>query len=259
MSFKQWLLTEEQGRYKNLAVFDFDGTVVHSPTKPQPHEDNRDWNGKDWWGSPHSLLSPEHGGFYNGGYNVEVVDAFKKAKADPSTYAILLTGRRGVVAPHVRNVLRGLGLYGKRNIHPDNHAELSHSQQVVDSGLDQKHPEEDHPHAHDEFYTGDHTKASGYPTRYSKKRKMDVPDDGTFSHKSHVLESLIAKNGGYEKVDLWDDRADHLDMFKKLAQNYVKNNVVKEFIIHQVFEPKHHGQQASVVHYPITADSQWNA
>ncbi len=106
LSFRLWL---ESAHMKNrLVVFDFDGTLANVPERPAK------WGGKDWWGHPDSL-SDEH---YDGGVNHEVVEAMRTAKADPDAHVILLTGRRGIISPSVRKVLRANSLYGKRII-PD--------------------------------------------------------------------------------------------------------------------------------------------
>ena len=108
-SFNNWLVLREQSENNTvLAVFDFDGTVANVPEKPSPDDDKHHWDGKDWWGSSASLESP----FYDGWVNDEVVSAFKKANSNPETHAILLTGRRSVVAPWVKKVLDNIGLGG---------------------------------------------------------------------------------------------------------------------------------------------------
>ena len=94
-----------------LAVFDFDGTLANTPLKPQSKEemDAMGWDGRDWWGSQASL--PDGITF-----NDEVVRAFLEAKQDPETHAVLMTGRRGITADRVRQMLANQGLVGRRQI-----------------------------------------------------------------------------------------------------------------------------------------------
>jgi len=71
-----------------LALFDFDGTLFRSPDQPEW------WPYKEWASNPHSLIEPcvpkEPGSSW---WNQEVVEAAKKAIADPDTWAVLATGR----------------------------------------------------------------------------------------------------------------------------------------------------------------------
>ena len=250
IGFKEWIMSE-QFKKTRLSVFDFDGTVANVPEKPDPSAPTRGWTGKDWWGSRASLTPPHEGGFYEGGVNHEVVDAFKEAKADPNTHAILLTGRRGVAAPYVRRVLRDNGLFGKRMVDPNSTKAQQSFDNQLGSQKDVLHPDEDNHDGHEEYYTGDHTGHENYPTTYSKKKKKDVPDGGTLAHKKHVIESLVKGNDGFDVVEIWDDRLDHLESFKKIGEELMKSGLVKQYLIHQVYPPANPHGQATIKHIDL--------
>ena len=130
------------GMKTKLEIYDFDGTIANVPERPGQHDDKRGWSGKDWWGSPQSLLPESEGGFYESSVNQEVVDAFKAAKADPNTDAIMLTGRRGIVAPYVRRILRANGLFGRRMIADENAESLHKWKKSIEAGIDEIHANE---------------------------------------------------------------------------------------------------------------------
>lgn len=237
-TFKQWKENKETAR--NLAVFDFDGTIANVPERPQ------DWEGKDWWGNRASLTPPEEGGFYDGSVNPEVVEAFHKAKADPQTQTIVLTGRRGIIAPHVRNVLRNNNLFGKR---------MFGSKEDMDKYGKDQHPKENDPEAHEEYFVGDFNNHPDFPKLQGKKGL--VPDGSTFAHKKFVIEKKVAENGGYDSVEIWDDRKDHIDLFKSVGKELMKRGQVKSFTIHQVYPPSYPGVPATIVNIPVTLDTTW--
>lgn len=221
--FKNWIL-KEQSMKSRLVIFDFDGTVAKVPERPETGDEY--WDGRDWWGSEASLSSPH----YDGSVHPEVIEAFKQAKADPNAHTILLTGRRGVIAHGVRNILRSHGLYGKRVIHDDHKDALSHYKKMVDQGKDVSHPDE----SHEEYYSGDWITHPDYPTKNGKKGL--VKDGSTFAHKRFVIENLIKKNGGFQIIEIWDDRVDHLELFIQIGKNLLSNKKVSEFVIHQVYD-----------------------
>ncbi len=247
---------------RRLAIFDFDGTLARVPEKPvitpeasaavaklrhakakqksaqkgtnadrkraalemrnteeKVHELLGGWDGADWWGSQASLSEPH----YDKQMNDEVVDAMRQARVDPETRVVMLTGRRGVVAHDVRNVLQHHGLVGKRQIPDSNQKALDHHQ----GG---EHPEEDHHHAHDEFYSGDHRTEANYP----KNPKSGKPKGDTWTHKTYAVKNLM--HAGIEIVETWDDRADHVIEWHRLGKELLKKwPNLKTFTIHRVF------------------------
>lgn len=219
--------------YTKLAIFDFDGTIAFVPERPGPSDPKHNWNGKDWWGS-HDSLTPPH---YNGEVNDVVIDAFKKAKADPSTRAVLLTGRRGLVADPVRNILRDNGLIGKRII-PDSNKKLSHT----------PFSDENHPEAHEEYFNGDHSTEEDYPKTHKGK-----PEGGTLIFKHYILTKKLF-NQNVEEIDIWDDRADHMPSWIKIGVELQKNYPnLQRYTIHRVF-PNEGGHIQTI---PVKKDSQW--
>jgi hypothetical protein len=116
---------------RRLAIFDFDGTLVNTPEpehgRPQYTQlTNKPWEIKDkataiqhgfdpnfrrfgWWGRPETLQAPLFKPTPDK-LNPEVAEAFRQAKADPSTYTIVMTGRHSKLEPQVRSVLNGYGL-----------------------------------------------------------------------------------------------------------------------------------------------------
>lgn len=184
-SFNNWLALREQSENNTvLAVFDFDGTVANVPEKPSPDDDKHHWDGKDWWGSSASLESP----FYDGWVNDEVVSAFKKANSNPETHAILLTGRRSVVAPWVKKVLDNIGLGGV-----------------------------------EQHFNGDHRNKSDYI-----KNKKGKPAGDTMSHKTYVVRSKMHDGiREVHFWDDRDDHVDNwVKLAKELKEKYSNLKIV---------------------------------
>ena len=219
-----------------LAIFDFDGTLANTPMKPQSKEeaDAMGWNGKDWWGSQASL--PDGITF-----NDEVVRAFMDAKRDPKTCAVLMTGRRGVTADRVRQMLADQGLVGRRQVALSNKKALKH--------LTQHEGEDEHPHLHDEFFSGDFITEPDYP----KSGKKNKPDGSTIAHKRYIIENKLMNNN-IQEVDFWDDRSDHIPHFIKLGMELQKKwPNLQRVTMHRVYPPQHPSGRAWVQHIPIRA------
>ena len=224
--------------WNRLVVYDFDGTIANVPERPS------DWKGSDWWGHPDSLSEPH----YDGGVNHEVVNSMKRDNADPMTYVMMLTGRRNIVSPSVRNVLRSQGLYGKRIIPASNKTALQKFQSNVEAGHDQEHPDEHK--GHEEFYSGDHHTEDDFPK--TAKGKIDGT---TLAHKIYNVNSKV--NGNTEVVEFWEDRADHIPHFVKLGLDLLKKygeeagGKLHSVILHRVYAPAMQGGQGAVQHIPI--------
>lgn len=225
MRFKEWI--EGKNNASNLAIFDFDDTLVFSPDKPKTKEDAEKvgWNQKDWWGSEASL---------NGDipFNDEVKMAFINAKKDPNTRVALITGRRGVISHKVRNILQTQNLIGKRIIPSSN------KKAVI---KDEPHPNEAHPHSHEEYYSGDFITEPDYP-KFGKKNK---PAADTLSHKIYVISKLM--NNSVVNLDMWEDRSEHIPHFIKMMLDFKKQYPnLKNAIIHRIYPDSNHVQ-----HIPI--------
>lgn len=212
MDFKNYL---KQVQKKRLAIFDFDGTIANTPSK------HPEWKGKDWWGHPESLTQP----LYNGEVNVAVIQAFKEARSNPETKTVMLTGRRSIVAPHVKSILRKHDLWGKR---------ITGQNVTGDPHLDA----ENQADSHEEYYSGDFVHEPDYPTVISKKNKISK-DTSTFAHKTYIIDKLIKENGGfYEIIEMWEDRIDHLELFKAYSIQLKHQHKTNRYVIYQVQDGK---------------------
>ena len=218
-----------------LNIFDCDGTLIKSPLKPLPATDWRSWSGKDWWGHPASLLSPEEGGFYDGSFNEEVLAAFKESKEDSGALTVLLTGRRSPIAYLVRSILRQHGLIGKRMIDPNKLEEIARFKKLVDEGKDVDHPLVECGHL--EYFTGDCI--------------CNNKIAGTFGHKKEVIERLVKENGEYETIDIFDDRKDHIELFENILIGFLRTGQVKSAIIHWVHTSESQFAPPTVIHIPL--------
>jgi hypothetical protein len=95
-----------------IAVFDFDGTLVNTPLKPDG------WKG-GWWGREASLLPPfvpHHFDLKEKGVhllNEKVVKAYIENKARKDTHTVMMTGRHWGLRKHVMNILHGFKLCTK--------------------------------------------------------------------------------------------------------------------------------------------------
>lgn len=121
MNIKKKLMEELGDRViTKLAVFDFDSTLVNTPlpkmvkkgkevvaTSPTWEEKTGEkWPHKGWWGRKDSLNMD----VFDMTVNQEVVDEFKKAKDDPNTLTVMMTGRVDSLSDEVKEVLKSEGL-----------------------------------------------------------------------------------------------------------------------------------------------------
>jgi hypothetical protein len=99
---------------KRVCVFDFDGTLVFTPTKPAG------WKA-GWWGKRDSLLPPfvpHHSGLQENGahlLNNKVAKAFIESKLRSDTHTVMMTGRHWGLRNEVMNILRGFNLCTKED------------------------------------------------------------------------------------------------------------------------------------------------
>lgn len=235
MSFKKYYENVNSGKTR-LVVYDFDGTLANVPERPE------NWQGSDWWGHTDSLSSPH----YDGGVHEEVVNAFKRDRADSNTDIIVLTGRRGVIAHGVRNVLRNQGLNGKRVIPSSNEKALNNHSNNISTGLD-KH---DTDHDHEQYFSGDHNYEPDFP-----KTAKGKPDASTWTHKEYVIKNK-KMNSNIEIVEFWDDREDHAPLFIKLGLDLLNaygvdnGGKLKSVIFHKVYS-SNKGIPIHISHIPI--------
>jgi hypothetical protein len=219
-----------------LVIFDFDGTIANVPERPNT------WAGKDWWGHKDSLKEL----YYLGYVNNAVVDAFKEALVDPSTETIMVTGRRGIIAPSVRSVLRKNGLLGRRMIPESNSNALEKHQQALAAGYDEEHSSP----AYEEYYCGDFNLEKDYP-----KGSNGKVDGSTLAHKFYVFDRKV--NANTEFIEIWEDRDDHMPYFIKFCLDSLEKYGVenggklKNIVIHRVHKPVVKENQGVVQDVPI--------
>lgn len=218
-------MNNKQNKKTRLCVFDFDSTLANTPMKPGPNDDCRSWNRRDWWGSRASLVGPEDGGFYDGSMNEDIVKAFWEARNDPSTITAMATGRRSPVAYLVRNILRQHSLLGRRVIDDEKENELKWYRSLCADGKDVRSDDPEVVYGHLEFFTGD----------IVVNNKLG----GTAGHKWEVGKRLAVEYGPFEIVEIWDDRKDHIELWKALLRDLLHRQhcLTQKAILHQVVPP----------------------
>lgn len=112
--FRRPLLTlEDVSRQPDtLVVFDFDHTLVYTPTpeegKPAfQHATGQPWPYPGWWGEVASLLPP-----LAWHPIAQVIGAFHKARREPRTRVVVVTGRpaRPGLLDRVKSILKAAGV-----------------------------------------------------------------------------------------------------------------------------------------------------
>lgn len=198
-----------------IASFDFDGTLASTILKPKTSKEALEagWNGKDWWGSTCSLKS-----IY---LHENVSAAFRNARNDPNTNVAVITGRRGIIAWRIREILRDEGFLGKRMIPQSNTIAQRHF-------MDQM-PDEEHA-LHEEYFAGDYSTEPDYP-----KGRKGKPIDNTLTHKTFIIQNRLMNNTITE-VAIWEDRPDHLRGMLLLAKELLTQwNNLQKVAVSQVF------------------------
>ena len=202
-----------------VAVYDFDGTLVTTRDKPINDQEAReaDWDGKDWFGSPCSLRDVV--------LHENITELFKQDRSNPNVRVAVLTGRRGIIAWKVRQILREEGFPGRRIIPVSNKIALAH--------FKDRTPNEDE-FLHEEFFTGDFIYEEDYP-----KGPKGKPLDNTWSHKAFIIQSRMMHKD-VQHVDLWDDRKDHFQLMLKLSEQLLMDwNTLNSVTMHQIFPEPH--------------------
>src|SRR5579859_4216526 len=113
MKFKEFMTNNDKG-IKNLAIFDFDDTLVNTPHPEEGipvyekhHGKNWSINNSQWWDSKESLshpVVPDPAPIRM--LNQEVAKEMYMAIQDPETFVVLLTGRHENLRPQVQKVLK---------------------------------------------------------------------------------------------------------------------------------------------------------
>ena len=98
-------------KYTKLSVFDFDGTLIETPTEDYGktiyfEKTGVEWPHKGWWSKPETL-DPRY-------FKFPVIDSviadYRKEKSNPDTMVIMLTGRIPKLAPMVEDILKSHNL-----------------------------------------------------------------------------------------------------------------------------------------------------
>lgn len=102
---------------KKIVIFDFDDTLVLTPTPEEgklayQNATGQPWPHKGWWGNPKSLEPPVFNSEI-GKLNPAVANAFRSFKDDAQTYIVVMTGRIAKFENQVKEILNKYG------IHPD--------------------------------------------------------------------------------------------------------------------------------------------
>jgi hydroxymethylpyrimidine pyrophosphatase-like HAD family hydrolase len=92
--------------YKKIVCFDFDGTLINTPTPELGRgewekQTGLSWAGRGWWGSAESLNT----NVFHPPVNGWVYKYYEKYMNDPEAYVFLATGRLKKLEPQVLDVL----------------------------------------------------------------------------------------------------------------------------------------------------------
>lgn len=173
-------------KFKKLSVFDFDGTLIDTPTKETgvikyKEKTGQEWPYQGWWGRPETLDVEI--------FDMDIVPSVKTAydieRKSPETMVIMLTGR----IPRLRHLVEGiLDMFG--------------------------------------------FKFDGY--YYNMGGSTDVS-------KIKTITEILDKHKSIVEVKMWDDRTEHIQIFKDWGQKQIKSGRLKSFNIeHVILENPHH-------------------
>jgi len=119
LNFRKFMEGAPAG-YNRLAIFDFDDTLVYSPTPEKGKTDyhaatGEPWPHQGWWGQTKSLEPP----VFN--QEPEKLNHNLKAqlntfKEDPKTYVVVMTGRIAKFENKVKEILNNYGVHAHRYI-----------------------------------------------------------------------------------------------------------------------------------------------
>lgn len=204
LNFKTYFFEtmDDYPKYRILKIFDFDDTLFFSPNREKGSEIWQNHMGipyphKGWWGRKETLDPPivSHPP-PNEMLNDKIAYEFMKAKEDPNTYVVMMTGRHAGMANQVNRILSHFGL-----------------------------------HADEEFYQGD-KKLTNHPN-YPKKGGGSEHGN-TISYKKHVISDRLV-HPNLETIEIWEDREEHVQEFvnlgKSLKEHYPS---LKKYVVHDV-------------------------
>lgn len=104
-------MSENLKKYKKLAIFDLDGTLISTPLpedgkKIWLEQTGTPWPHEGWWGKKESLDMD----IFEMETIKEVIDDYEKHKQIPDVCMVLLTGRMSKLGDLVREIVRAKGL-----------------------------------------------------------------------------------------------------------------------------------------------------
>lgn len=194
LNFKQFMEAAPTGINK-IVLFDFDDTLVYTPTPEQgvPEYEKttgKPWMIKDketavqhgfdpkfrrtgWWGRQETLHPPI---FHTtpDKINPNVANALKSFHDNPQTYTVIMTGRHAALGNRVKEILSTYGVHA------------------------------------DEYYFKGQKDLTQHP-EYPKS-------NDTFDYKAFVIIKRLM-SPEIEIVEIFDDRADHVTKFLELGKN----------------------------------------
>jgi hypothetical protein len=115
-TFLNFVEEKEEQSNSRLVIFDFDGTLFHSPepetgTKIYERETGSPWPFKGWWGRVESLLPPIVPEKPDSSWYIDdVVQAQKESITSPDTVVVLMTGRTIKLKDRVMEILKHNGM-----------------------------------------------------------------------------------------------------------------------------------------------------
>lgn len=94
-------------KYKQLVIFDFDGTTFRSPQPSEGYDKPRE----EWWSDPVSLSPPNVDEKPDASmWHPDTVDRMKQAIDDPDSYVVVMTGRHTSLKGRLQELLDGADL-----------------------------------------------------------------------------------------------------------------------------------------------------
>jgi HAD domain family 1 in Swiss Army Knife RNA repair proteins len=198
LNFRKFM--ENQQSINRLVIFDFDDTLVFTPSPEEgmpayekatgkpwkiadsetalAHGYKKDYRRLGWWGRDETLKPPIFNQTIDK-LNIPVAQAFHAFRNDPQTYVVVMTGRTAKSEQTVKEILTKYGI-----------------------------------HADAYFFQGQ--KALTQHPNYPK-----VQD--TYAYKTHVIQDqLLPKFPDLQSVEIFDDREEHIPRFVQFGENLRK-------------------------------------
>lgn len=188
---------------KRIAVFDFDGTLIDTDTPESGktlwlNEFGFKWPFTGWWGRPESLDSRIY--FENNGRKL-IEDLIKKLTYDEI----------------------------EKIIHKGLNNNIFKNEPII-STLNAYREQSEIPNTLIVLLTGRHSGVGGLITKILDSKNLIFDDyiyktgsKETHEFKIDVLNKLVSEYPNLEEINIWEDRDDHLPVFKSWANQQVFN------------------------------------